>query len=210
MSTSRTDVFSEGSQPWDLSQCSFGDFPFLIRTVRQQDLQMLTDVLAGSFHRRDGMAGWLYPLFRMGIYEDLRSRLRNKSPHQACLVAICTPNSASPNPQSANSIAGTIEISLRSQHLLQPRNSQHLYLSNLAVRAEYRRQGVAQQLLNTCERIALEWGHRDLYLHVLENNYKARRLYMKAGYRLLRIDSSFSTWLLGQPRQLFLHKRVSR
>ncbi|MBE9178224.1 GNAT family N-acetyltransferase [Oculatella sp. LEGE 06141] len=210
MSTSGTDVFASPSPAWDLTHRSFGELPFLIRTVRQQDLQRLTDVLAASFHHRDGLMGWLYPLFRMGIYEDLRSRLQKKMPHHACLVAIAAASAnRSPMPtQAVNNLAGTIEISLRSQHLWQPHHSRHLYLSNLAVQSDYRRQGVAQQLLKTCERIALEWGHQDLYLHVLENNYKARRLYMKAGYRLQRIDSTMSSMVLGQPRQLFLHKRL--
>ncbi|HEY9625374.1 MAG TPA: GNAT family N-acetyltransferase [Crinalium sp.] len=193
-------------------------FPFLIRTARQNDLGTLTDVLANSFHAQDGPFGWLYPLLRMGIYEDLRARLRSQSPHHACLVAIR--NGAVPDvmrktvptlavsPGVSDPVAGTVEIGLRAQSLWQPRNQQHLYLSNLAVKQEYRRQGVARQLLLACERIALDWGYKDLYLHVLEDNLPARRLYLGSGYEVVNVESSLGHWLFGRPRQIFLHKRL--
>lgn len=162
--------------------------------------------------------GWLHPLLRKGIYEDLRSRLHSKQTHYACLVAVKRGPAAESRavhlptaaPVSQEQIIGTVEIALRPHHFYQPHRDRHLYLSNLAVQAEYRRQGIAQQLLQTCERIALDWGFQDLYLHVLENNHQARRLYLRTGYRLKRIDSSLSSWLLKRPRQLFLHKHLSR
>jgi ribosomal protein S18 acetylase RimI-like enzyme len=149
----------------------------------------------------------------MGIYEDLRNRLNSKAPHQIFLVAVpYLPIASAQRLAHANlpgtPLAGTVEISQRSFSFWEQQRTRHLYLSNLAVPAEYRRQGVARQLLATCDRIAAEWGIPDLYLHVLENNYPARQLYFKAGYRLHRVDASIGSWLLGQPRQLFLHKRV--
>jgi ribosomal protein S18 acetylase RimI-like enzyme len=107
-----------------------------------------------------------------------------------------------------DSLLGTVEISVKSPPLFQPWTAKYLYLSNLAVQEAYRRQGVALQLLQTCERIARDWGFRDLYLHVLENNHRAKRLYWKAGYRLQRIEINPLTVMLGQPRQLFLRKQL--
>ncbi|NJK28271.1 MAG: hypothetical protein HC925_07035 [Coleofasciculaceae cyanobacterium SM2_3_26] len=42
-----------------------------------RDLSQLADLLAQSFHTNTGIAGWFYPVFRLGIYEDLRLRLRS-------------------------------------------------------------------------------------------------------------------------------------
>jgi ribosomal protein S18 acetylase RimI-like enzyme len=166
---------------------------------------------------------WVYPLFRAGIYEDLKSRFHSRSAHYACLVAVkpmlkgqavselagrATP-SALMLASRGDALMGTVELSLKTPSLLHPWHTKYLYLSNLAVKTDYRRQGVAQQLLQTCERIARDWGFSDLYLHVLENNYQARRLYWKAGYRVSRIEVNPLTLLLGQPRQLFLHKRLN-
>ncbi|MDY7022014.1 MAG: GNAT family N-acetyltransferase, partial [Cyanobacteriota bacterium] len=46
-----------------------------IRVATPADLLTLTDVLAESFHSREGFLGWVYPILRLGIYEDLRNRL---------------------------------------------------------------------------------------------------------------------------------------
>lgn len=188
-------------------------FPFLIRTARQQDLVALADVLADSFHAEDGWMGWMYPLFRMGIYEDLRNRLRTRHKHYACLVAVRRPGPANVLDvqmgypvTTMEAIAGTVEIGLRSPSLWQPFTTPYLYLSNVAVCRQFRQQGVAFRLLQTCEQVAQQWGFQDLYLHVLEDNHAARRLYHKAGYRVQRTESSLGFWVLGRPRQLLMHK----
>lgn len=190
------------------------DFPFLIRGARQHDLGNLADVLAGSFHTQHGLLGLMYPVLRMGVYEDLRNRLRTQVPHYACIVAIkrsplaesfVRVNSSPAVSAIADTVVGTVEIGLRAQPPWYSRSQQYLYLSNLAVEKDYRRQGVALQLLRACDRLALSWGYRDLYLHVLENNQPARQLYVKAGYQVSRIEVGLGAWL-GQPRQLFLHK----
>ncbi|GAB4374787.1 MAG: N-acetyltransferase [Elainellaceae cyanobacterium] len=182
--------------------------PLLIRTVRYQDLASLAEVLASSFHSQEGTLGWLYPILRVGIYEDLRSRLQNRTKRHACLVAILRDSHSAALAGLSDRPIGTIEISLR-RHSFNPfSDARYPYLSNLAVLAEYRRQGVAQELLQTCERVAKDWGFHEIYLHVLENNHRARRLYWKAGYRLRSIDTNPVGWLLGRPRQLLLRKSL--
>lgn len=192
---------------WDTAHLPI--LPFFVRTVRQSDLFSLAEILASSFHSPDGTFGWLYPVLRVGIYEDLRSRLHTPKRHYACLVAVL-PDSRNMEPPVDDRLIGTVEISLR-RHSLNPFcGSRYLYLSNLAVQDGYRRQGVAKHLLKTCERVALEWGFSDLYLHVLENNHRARRLYWKAGYRLKSIDTNPVGWILGKPRQLLLRKHLTQ
>ena len=58
-----------------------------IRAAQPGDLAGLAELLADSFHSQHGILGWAYPLLRLGIYEDLRNRLRSTSPHHICLVA---------------------------------------------------------------------------------------------------------------------------
>jgi ribosomal protein S18 acetylase RimI-like enzyme len=145
-------------------------------------------------------------MLRLGIYEDLRNRLRSTSPYYVCLVAVAEVSTVT---GSREELAGTVEIALRSPPSWQPRNFQYPYISNLAVRKSCRRQGVARQLLLACEQTSLEWGYYHLYLHVLENNYQARQLYLKTGYQLRQVESSYSSWLLGRPKRLFLSKQLT-
>lgn len=168
-----------------------------VRAAQSEDLTEVAEILADSFHSQQGIFGWAYSLLRLGIYEDLRNRLRSTSPHHICLVAAV-----------GNKLAGTVEMGLRSTEPWA--SSPHLYLSNLAVLTTARRRGVAGQLLLNCERVALSWGFHDLYLHVLENNHQARQLYFKMGYSLHSFEPGWSAWLLRRPRQLLLHKHLSK
>lgn len=183
-----------------------GASQFTVRTAQVRDLTSLAEILADSFHTRTGIMRWAYPVLRLGIYEDLRNRLRSSSPHYVCLVAVATTSTIA---DSREVLAGTVEIALRSPSSWQPHSSQYPYISNLAVSTSCRRRGVAKQLLLACERTAVEWGFQDLYLHVLENNYQARQLYLKTGYQLQQVEPSYGAWLLKHPKRLFLRKPLS-
>ncbi|PSB25785.1 GNAT family N-acetyltransferase [Stenomitos frigidus] len=145
------------------------------------------------------------PVLRLGVYEDLRHRLRSSlASDYVCLVAVVTLL------DGESDLVGTVEITFRSTSPFQFRSLPYPYLSNLAVRLEARRQGVAQTLLRRCETIALDLGFQDLYLHVLEDNHQARQLYTKAGYQSKQTDSLWYCWFFRQPQKLLMHKRLAR
>ena len=56
------------------------------------------------------------------------------------------------------------------------------YIDNVAVREEYRRQGIAQDLLTVFLRFGTAHGLRFLSLEVRASNEPAKRLYMKHGF----------------------------
>ncbi len=188
------------------------DFYLQIRAAQLEDVSAVAEILADSFHSKEGMLGWAYPLLRLGIYEDVRNRLRTFAPHHACLVAAKGTAKVDPAGKlcsNVETLAGTLEIAIRPTSVFWGgKYLRYPYLSNLAVHPTNRRQGIAVQLLLSCERVVLEWGFHDIYLHVLENNYQARQLYFKLGYRLHQIDNNLSNRLLGRPQQILLHKHL--
>jgi len=185
--------------------CPPSPYPSTIRPARQEDANSLTELLTRSFYSSVGWTGLVYPLIWIGVYEDLRTRLKSSSTCYACLVSVQS-GRTSPSPKTPTSrLTGTVEISLRAISPWQP-HIKRLYISNLAVCQEYRRQGIARNLLNNCDRLAKEWGFQEIYLHVLTNNTKARRLYVKAGYELVKAEINWRSLLLGQPHQLLLRK----
>jgi GNAT superfamily N-acetyltransferase len=192
-------------QHWLRDQSS-NQLGITVRGARQNDLSDLVEIISSSFHPRKGAMRWLFPLLRMGIYEDLRYRLKSPSSNSICLVAIVSKHR---DAGGVSSLAGTIEIAFYSTYPLQIRYSYYPYLSNLAVHIEHRRQGIARKLLAACEEIVKERGFQDLYLHVLEENYQARQLYVKAGYRVKYADPYWFCLLFQRPRRLLLHKRLS-
>ncbi len=172
---------------------------FQIRAAISADLTGVAQIITESFHSQKGMWGWAFPLLRLGIYEDLRHRLALPTPHQVCLVAV----------DVTNNLVGTVELSVRFSDSWAQVGKSFPYLSNLAVHPKYRRHGVASELLLSCEKVSQEWGFKDLYLHVLENNYQARQLYFKLGYRAHKVESNWNTYFLRRSRQILLFKHLS-
>ncbi len=172
-----------------------------IRIATLDDFINIAQIVAESFHSQEGLWGWAFPLLRVGIYEDLRHRLRSPIPHHICLVAV----DAATEDQK---IVGTIEMGVRFNDSWTSVNPAFLYLSNLAVHPSYRRLGVGSSLLIRCEQISQEWGFQDLYLHVLENNHYARQLYFKLAYQVCKVESPWNTLFLNRSRQILLHKHI--
>jgi ribosomal protein S18 acetylase RimI-like enzyme len=176
---------------------------FQIRVATTADLTGISQIIAESFHSQDGLWGWAFPLLRLGIYEDFRHRLLSAAPHHVCLVAVDTTINTS------NNLVGTVELGLRFNDSWRQVGRSFPYLSNLAVHPNYRRHGVASKLLMGCESISQEWGFKDLYLHVLENNHQARQLYFKLGYTMCKVEPNWNIFFLNRSRQLLLHKQLT-
>jgi ribosomal protein S18 acetylase RimI-like enzyme len=174
-----------------------------IRAVAPADLADVAQIIAESFHKPNGLWGWTYPIMRLGIYEDLKHRLASNAPHHLCLVAVDTS-------QAIDNLVGTVELGVRFNNDADAAgNKSFPYLSNLAVHPSYRRQGAASGLLMGCEQLAQEWGFKDIYLHVLENNHQARQLYFKFGYRVQKVETNWNTHFFRRARQILLHKHLS-
>ena len=172
-----------------------------IRKATSDDLINIAQIVAESFHSQEGLWGWAFPLFRMGIYEDLRHRLLFPTSRHICLVAVDTAT-------EEQKIMGTVEMGIRIVDSWASINLAFPYLSNLAVDPSYRRLGVGSSLLIRCEQVSLEWGFQDLYLHVLENNYHACQLYFKLAYQVHKIESPWDVLFFNHSRRILLHKRI--
>jgi N-acetylglutamate synthase-like GNAT family acetyltransferase len=182
-----------------------------IRAARISDVDALADLLVSSFHRPEGLAGLLYPFWRMALREDIRNRLRRRSPNSCCLVAVVPPSGAPGRSTSDPCIIGTVEMSVRPQISLSLQTwfRSFPYLSNLAVLPTYRRHGIASRMIAACETTAKQWGYQGIYLHALENNNAAVRLYQKLGFITYRRELNPLAILLQQPQHVLLYKALS-
>ena len=174
-----------------------------IRSVADQDLLKVAQLLCESFYPPSSQWRWALPVLRVGIYQDLRTRLMTQSPKHSCFVAVMTHPRQNGQP-GQEKIVGTVEVALRSLWLVRRPVP---YLSNLAVAPNYRRQGIAQNLLLACEQVAITWKADFLYLNVLKTNSAAQRLYTKAGY----CPELKSPWpRLGRSKRLLLRMQLSK
>ncbi|BAZ45734.1 hypothetical protein NIES4102_27600 [Chondrocystis sp. NIES-4102] len=203
-----------------------------VETATNEDTQAISLILAKSFYNFPEFAHWIYPFLQFTINEDLRYRLRSHSPLYFCLVAKLDQGNyqtttqqtshsllrckttervrtIGQNPYNSNLIVvGTVEIALRSPSVWSS-HLQYPYISNLAVRKEYRRLGIGSKLLHKCEEIALNWGFKETRLHVLDNNNSAKQLYKNNGYQVSSTETNWSNlWFDYSPR-LLLKKQIS-
>ncbi|MFS8868276.1 GNAT family N-acetyltransferase [Synechococcus sp. OH30] len=153
------------------------------------DLDPVAEVLARVFYPPLGLQRWLHPIHKLIIREDLRLKLAGRDPYYRCLAAAV-----------GAEVVGTAEISLRAMA-----HGKYPYLANLAVLPEWRRRGIARQLLLSAEVVVQEWGYRQLHLHVVEDNLPARQLYAQLRYTPVQRTSQLWRWL-GIPPQLLLCK----
>ncbi|GAB4814389.1 hypothetical protein N2152v2_001435 [Parachlorella kessleri] len=96
----------------------------------------------------------------------------------------------------SGALLGTLAASLaRPQAMLPPPFPTYAplraYVSNVAVRQECRRLGVATALLRLSERLAAWWGHDSIWLHVEADNTAGVELYRGAGYQIVKQDPSW-------------------
>ncbi|MEL6816991.1 MAG: hypothetical protein AAFP03_19665, partial [Cyanobacteria bacterium J06598_3] len=104
--------------------------PFRIRSAQHQDLPQIVAVLLASFYPQAQATQWLYWLMRVGIQEDIKTRLKTPANQYACLVAVPVDAQSA---QAKGEIIGTAEISQRpceTWRFLPPKRA---YLSNLAI-----------------------------------------------------------------------------
>ncbi|MEL6900250.1 MAG: GNAT family N-acetyltransferase [Cyanobacteria bacterium J06606_4] len=177
---------------------------FRIRAAQRKDLPQIVSVLLASFYPQTQSTQWLYWLMHIGIKEDIKTRLNTPANQYACLVA----TAVEPSSGQAKEVIGTAEISQRpceSWRFFPPKRA---YLSNLAISHAHRRKGAANQLLGTCESIALSWGFHRVYLHVMANNAAAQALYKQAGYQPCEVSNPLLSGLGLRPERLLLSKHI--
>ncbi|KAL2651750.1 hypothetical protein R1flu_019878 [Riccia fluitans] len=63
------------------------------------------------------------------------------------------------------------------------------YVSNVAVRSSRRRKGIARRLMREAQNTARSWGCRSMALHVDVNNAAAEALYLREGFKRVRLPA---------------------
>ena len=172
----------------------------IIRYANDKDIDQIADTIVSSFYRYSGIFSGLQVLLRFTISEDLRHRLNHKPPLHKCLVTTTIE-------QNKSLIIGTVEISLRTS--LWAPTPQYPYISNLAVRENYRRQGLASNLLQKCEQIAFGWGYDQIQLHVLEQNKIALQLYLGHGYQIIKREPQWLNLFQPGSTRILLRKKLT-
>jgi len=113
-------------------------------------------------------------------------------------------------------VCGTLDVTignkLPSEELVGRQGTQEdrAYLSNVCVLAPLRKRGIAQTIIEGACAYAGEMGVRNMYVHVVEENVPARKLYEeKCGFEVEAVESANEARLLNRARRLLLYRPLS-
>jgi ribosomal protein S18 acetylase RimI-like enzyme len=172
--------------------------PVTVRSAQIFDVAGISKVLVQGFNLVP--YAWMHPIAQAGIHADLKVRMDRKDSYRAFVAVDPT--------SDPTAIVGTVEVTLQKKPNLSCQPTSYAYLASLTVASDYRRLGVAQQLIQACERQVSFWNQSDLYLHVLAENVAARRLYLQLGYGIHRKIRSWNPSLWHFEEQMMLHRHI--
>ncbi len=171
-----------------------------VSRAKQRDAQAIAYLLTESFHPNPGWWGWTHGWLRAGLVQDIEQRFTRSAHPYTCLIATVS-----------GTVIATVEVAQRSipGEWWQSMPSDPLYISNMAVAPQWRRQGIARVLLQAVEHVALEWHCPQLYLHVMADNLAASQLYTNLGYHPPRLEKTWAFFPTGSHRKVLLHKSLT-
>jgi ribosomal protein S18 acetylase RimI-like enzyme len=85
-----------------------------------------------------------------------------------------------------------------------------MFLGNLAVKSDHRRQGIASKLLRVAEKLAEKWSERAIYVAVEAGNAPALQMYSKLGFEAILDERTLiNARSRGSEYRIFLRKALA-
>ncbi|XP_028801609.1 uncharacterized protein LOC114756835 isoform X2 [Neltuma alba] len=181
---------------------------------KDEEIRNAANVQAEAFHVPVSLFNPVFfQFFQAEVLSGLLYKLKS-SPRDryACLVAEEAAATKSSS-DSSKQIVGVVDVTaLRDENVLQhlpPHATEYLYISGIAVSSNFRRRKVGTALLRACDVLSDVWGCEFLALRAYEEDWGARRLYSKAGYKVVSRDPPWlSTWI-GRKCRVLMIKRTT-
>jgi ribosomal protein S18 acetylase RimI-like enzyme len=178
------DPLSSSSSSSSQSSSPSSSPSFYIRDAVYSDLGQVANILIESFYNPT-------IIVRQYLYLSELSRLQDNFPYSDCdhsFFVACEkrPPSTSTSQKWHNQkekVIGFVDVNQRPRK--KESDAPRPYLSDLAVHPDFRRRGVAQALMQECEREVQFWGKDQLYLRVERKNEGALKMYSGLGYEAL-------------------------
>lgn len=148
---------------------------FRIRKCKYGDLKAVSEIIFASFYNEQMRKSPFSSFLELKELDRLQSNFPYNSEKHNMFVAIETST-------EDKKIIGFVDIDARpaTRRIDPPRP----YMSDLAVHPDYRRQGIALNLIETCETIAREkLSANEMYIRVERENYVAVQMYEKIDYK---------------------------
>lgn len=162
---------------------------YRIRDCRHAELGACVDIIMESFYNTTTQAPWKQ-MYRLGELNRLQQGFPYGDDRVLHRMLLAEVNNASTSTTTTTStIVGYVDIDLRppnrpTGYSYNPRP----YLSDLCIRSDHRRNGIAKGLVQFCERFVLQSEHcrnNELFIRVEARNTPAVAMYKSLGYQVI-------------------------
>ena len=107
-------------------------------------------------------------------------------------------------------IIGQLFIQLYGPNQIQTSKTKYAYIYGFRIRADYRGMGIGSRLLKTVESDLIQRDFKRISLNVARDNEAARRLYERAGFRVVAPEPGIWSYLDEKGRRRFVHEPAWR
>lgn len=160
-----------------------------------------------------------FPKFQTDVsfYQSILDKIRTRHVNGAVIFMAINNDMNDPIMKLKGNIIGTIEVSgtdFIGTTMQSMGADSKLYVTDLAVRNDMRRLGVATSLLKAVEQYAKNNMFKEIYLHVEVDNESAKNLYLTNGYNIVPLYEcveNFAKLRLVKPAECYvmLSKQIS-
>ncbi|KAH9330253.1 hypothetical protein KI387_002361, partial [Taxus chinensis] len=189
------------------------DYGWRVRflTQEREEMDVVADIQSAAFYNPAPFwDGFFYMIFKAEVLGSLLYKLRNSPPDRyACLVAETGYDNMEHGmaDKTKHKIVGVVDVTAYTDkdvlyHL--GGAGEYLYVSGIAVGANYRRRKVATVLLKACDFIAFLWGFEYLVLRAYKDDDAARTLYSRAGYQVVYQDPPWTSVWIGRKQRVLM------
>jgi ribosomal protein S18 acetylase RimI-like enzyme len=107
-------------------------------------------------------------------------------------------------------IIGQLFIQLYGPNQIQTSKTKYAYIYGFRIRPDYRGLGIGSRLLTTVESDLIQRDFKRISLNVARDNEAARRLYERAGFRVVAPEPGIWSYLDEKGRRRFVHEPAWR
>jgi len=169
----------------------------IVRAIREKDVndaaKVFQESFSGSPDEKPRSFVLRYLLEACVVDDDDDDDKKNKNnPYEACFVGVTTIKNEETKEITEGEVISLVSVALDVRSRIvddpNPPPSDAPYVCNMAVSSRHRNKGVAKAMLEAIGEFVPSVGGCDVWLHVIEVDGKAVRVYERFGFETVKVD----------------------
>ena len=167
----------------------------IVRAIREKDVSAAAKVFQESFSGSPDekpRSFVLRYLLEACVVDDDDEKNKKNNPYEVCFVGVTTIKNEETKEITEGEVISLVSVALDVRSRIvddpNPPPSDAPYVCNMAVSSRHRNKGVAKAMLEAIGEFVPSVGGCDVWLHVIEVDGKAVRVYERFGFETVKVD----------------------